>query len=179
MLLVVKISITPTKRSDIEEIIEVAPSDIEAVRSFDKGVIEVQYGNGSVEIRSGGSISWRYNNPGNIKFGKFAKETGAVGPGDGNHAVYPNLTKGEDAMKHLIFSDARGFNTKTILEMLKVYAPAEDGNNPNSYAKFVASRMGVSVNTKINTLSPRQKADMIEAMKTAEGFKIGTVQRIQ
>lgn len=179
----VKISITPKHRGDLDETTEISPTlsdnDIVAVRSFDSGVIDVQYGNGSVERRTGGTISWRYHNPGNIKFAKFAKEHGAIGPGDGGHAVFPNFNMGEQAMNDLIFTDVRGFNTKSILEMLSIYAPTSDGNDPAGYAKFVAKRIGVATSTKINDLSPRQKADMIEAMKVAEGFKEGTVQRIQ
>lgn len=177
----VKISITPTKRSDLDDVPPPAieTDDIVAVRSFDSGVIEVQYGSGSVERRSGGTISWRYNNPGNIKHGKFAVAHRAAGIGDGGHAVFPNYNLGEQAMKDLIFTNERGFNSKSILEMLNIYAPAGDGNDPKGYAKFVAARIGVSINTTINSLSPRQKADMIEAMKLAEGFKEGTVQRIQ
>lgn len=32
-----------------------------------------------VETRIGGSRSWRNNNPGNLEYGKFAKQHGAIG----------------------------------------------------------------------------------------------------
>lgn len=182
MLLVAKFTIVPNDRGmDENEAPEVttAASDIKSIIKFGSGFIEIEYGDGSIERRSAGSISWRYHNPGNIKFGTFAKDSGAIGPADGGHAVFPNLQLGEEAMRKLVFSDVRGFNEKSILGMLRVYAPTDDGNDPVRYANFVSQAIGVSPNTIISKLTARQKADMITAMETAEGFKEGRIEKIQ
>lgn len=84
-----------------------------------------------------GSVSYRNNNPGNIKgkdgkFLKFKSYTAGLDylrdyirrVGKGEHKAYPKNC------------DIRGF--------FKVYAPPIDGNEPNTYAAFVAIRCKVS-----------------------------------
>lgn len=185
----IKFKITPVDRGadPIEEIPDSSaiPSDsplpepqqrfITEIVNFGTGWIDVKYSDGSVEHRSGGTIAWRYNNPGNLKFGPFARENNAVGAGDGGHSVFPTYQAGESAMRNLLFTNARGYDTLSLSEMVEKYAPSSDGNNPESYARFIAQRVGVSVNTTINRLTNRQKADMIEAMKIAEGYQVGQV----
>ncbi len=36
-----------------------------------------------------------------------------------------------------------GNKTPTLYEMFRVYAPASDGNDPERYARYVASRLGI------------------------------------
>lgn len=58
----------------------------------------------------------------------------------------------------------------TLLEAMSVYAPAADKNNPTAYAKFVAKKLGVDINTPISQLDTKKWADAIEQM---EGNKTG------
>lgn len=46
---------------------------------------------------------FRNNNPGNIEFGPFARQAGAVGS-DGRFAVFPDMNAGKHAMVRLLRS---------------------------------------------------------------------------
>ena len=94
----------------------------------------------------GGSVSWKSNNPGNLKGtdGKFLKfvtyEQGYFAlcdyikrVGQGKHKAYP-----KDC-------DIRKF--------FSIYAPVGDSNHPTDYADFVAKRMKVGLDYKIKDLS--------------------------
>lgn len=58
----------------------------------------------------------------------------------------------------------------TLLQAMQVYAPAADRNDPVHYAKFIADKIGVSINTPINQIDANKWADAITQM---EGNKHG------
>lgn len=155
------------------------PQDsIVKIDSFGNGWIKVYMSDGQLYLRSGGTISWRYNNPGNLKYGKFAAGNGAVGPGWGNHSVFPSYDIGAMAKRTLLFSPHKKYHDMTILEALSYYAPTSDGNNPSKYARYVAGEIGVSIHTKLINLSESQQTAMLTYMKIYEGFKVGKVEKI-
>lgn len=91
------------------------------------------------------SRSVRNNNPGNLVFvgqPHARKET------DGRFAVFETYEDGMNALKALIMRGAKGqsqiykpdFN---LYDFFGKYAPSSDNNNPNHYAKVVASYMNV------------------------------------
>lgn len=151
---------------------------IKKIISYGSGWLTVELSDGSRQKRYNGTLSWRNNNPGNIKFGDFAKAEGAIGPGGGGHAVFPDLKTGRSAMKKLLFTSIRGYNTKTIRQAIATYAPASDGNKPDKYAKYVASQLQVSLDTKLNGLSETLKEKMLTAMMAYEGFKNGDLKKV-
>jgi hypothetical protein len=68
-----------------------------------------------------------------------------------------------------------GTNTRingntTLLDATRAWAPESDGNNPRAYATFVAKRLGVSTNTPISQIDPKQWA---RAIAIVEGNKYG------
>jgi hypothetical protein len=156
---------------------------IKKIVSFGTGYIIVLYDNGKKEKRSSGTISWRYNNPGNLKYGDFAKKYGSIGPGWGSHAVFPSLEEGTEAKKALLFSNERGYNKMTIAQAINKYAPANDtgkgvpagGNKPNQYATWLGKKMNVPTSTVLETLSDDKKDEMLKYMREYEGFKVGVV----
>ena len=151
-------------------------STIAKIISYGNGWLTVQLSDGTKQKRANGTLAWRNNNPGNLKWGDFAKANGAIGPGGGGHAVFPDMKTGRMAQKTLLFTNVRGYNTKTIQEAMAKYAPAGDSNNkPKQYARYVASQLQVSLNTKLNELSDNKKEKMIDAIQAYEGFKKGTV----
>lgn len=95
-----------------------------------------------------GSLAYRNNNPGNIRYVTYyANHFGAV-PGDGGYARFPTYAIGYEALKHQITLDAnRGL---TIRQMMAKYAPASDGNDPAGYAATIARALGVSVDTLVS-----------------------------
>lgn len=161
-------------------------TDIVKVISFGNGWIDVLMNNGEKYRRQGGTISWRYCNPGNIKFGAFAQSNEAIAAGWGNHSVFPNNEIGRKAKYNLLFTPVRGYNTLTILQAMNKYAPSSDkgkgvpkgGNRPNKYATFIANNIKVSTSTKLNQLSETKRQEMLAVMERYEGFKQGTVRKI-
>lgn len=94
-----------------------------------------------------GSIAYRNNNPGNLV---YVGQAGAT-RGDGGFAYFPNYAAGLQALNDQIqLYAARGM---TIQQMMNVYAPASDGNNPSSYAGTIAAALGVDPSTSLLELA--------------------------
>ena len=97
-----------------------------------------------------GSLSYRLNNPGNLK---YAGQAGAVpssiaGPDGIPFAQFSSYDAGKAALERQIALDAsRGLS---ISAFAKKYAPAEDANNPVSYAAHLASARGLSVDAPLS-----------------------------
>lgn len=94
-----------------------------------------------------GSKSYRHNNPGNLRrwpgvptvngFAMFATEW------DGFRALYRLLERAASGKSRIYKPDM------TLVEFFARYAPSKDHNDPETYAKFVARRLGVTENTTI------------------------------
>jgi hypothetical protein len=94
-----------------------------------------------------GSISYRNNNPGNLR---PAGQPGctSVSTASGNFCSFPSLQAGQQALDNQIALDAsRGL---TISQFAAKYAPAQDSNDPASYAAKIASATGLSVNDPLS-----------------------------
>lgn len=82
------------------------------------------------------SRSWRNRSPGNLR------PLHSTDPQDGdNYRVFGSLAEGFQALLTDLsakFSGSHGLTQdSTLLDLLNVYAPAGDANNPNAYAQFV------------------------------------------
>lgn len=94
-----------------------------------------------------GSLAYQNNNPGNLR---FVGQAGAV-QGTGGFARFDSYDDGVNALNNQIQLYAgRGM---TISDMMKVYAPSDDGNNPASYAATIAAALGVSADTPLPNLA--------------------------
>lgn len=94
-----------------------------------------------------GSLSYRNNNPGNLRPGSLA--VGATGV-NGGYAVFPDYQTGWNALVGLIQSNQ--YYGDTLTQFFQTYAPAADNNNPAAYAAGVAAQLGVDANTPISQL---------------------------
>lgn len=117
-----------------------------------------------------GSRNWRNNNPGNIEFGNFAKEKGAIGT-DGRFAVFDTYEQGRAAKNDLLF-ETDGYKNKTIQQAVERYAPAFE-NNVNKYTKAITDALGLPSDTKLSDLTAAQRDKMLDAMEKHEGFREG------
>jgi hypothetical protein len=95
-----------------------------------------------------GSLSYRNNNPGNLRPGSLA--VGATGS-NGGYAVFPDYQTGYNALVGLIQSPM--YWNLTLSQFFQTYAPSADNNNPAQYAATVAAQLGVDANTPISTLA--------------------------
>jgi hypothetical protein len=156
---------------------------------------------GSVETRDGGSVSWRNNNPGNLKLEyagsadktvttprsydaalKSARDRfdGVVALDQWGNAVFESPEAGRAAHATLL-SGRHG--DRTIPEMLGRYARDDYTGKADTeaYAKSVyavGDRQGVDLrDKKIKDLSAKEFGALLDGMKKVEGFQEGTVTR--
>lgn len=127
--------------------------------------------------RTGGTISWRTNNPGNVMYGQFAKSHGAIGyvhAADTEPvAIMPTLDHGIKMQMSLWRRPM--YNNKTIDLGCQQWATANKGKRGTPYARDLAQAAGASIDTKVADLSDNQLKRMITAQMRWEGFKPGTV----
>lgn len=101
-----------------------------------------------------GSRSYRNNNPGNIR---YIGQKRATGKDSAGFCIFANYQDGRQELVDLLVRASSGkssiYNPEmTLLEFYQKYAPSSDGNYPQTYAKAVAKRMGVSVDIKIKNI---------------------------
>lgn len=137
---------------------------VSASGTNNSGATNVTYSDGTTETLSG-PRPLRNNNPGNLEYGDFAKSHGAVGS-DGRYAVFPDVQTGTNAQISLLKSSS--YNTLTVSQMVNKYAPPSE--NPGYLPKLV-NLTGLSPDTKLNSLTDEQFANMVDKMQVVEGFK--------
>lgn len=97
---------------------------------------------------SGAPRGIRNNNPGNIKYGSFAKELGSTGQDSSGFAQFASMKEGVNATNELLKSYAtRGYDTiKTIISR---WAPSNE-NDTAAYIKEVAKNSGISADKPLS-----------------------------
>ncbi|MBS4537071.1 hypothetical protein GOQ27_01275 [Clostridium sp. D2Q-11] len=113
----------------------------------------------------GGSLSWRNNNPGNLRWA--SSQIGS----NNNFAIFKSYSDGYNAMKNLVFGT---YGSKTIAEMIEIYAPSSE-NDTENYISFVESRTGMDRNTVLNSMNSTQQNSLLDVMITHEGYFPGTI----
>jgi hypothetical protein len=124
---------------------------------------------GGQEMRTGGSRSWRNNNPGNINYGDFAKRMGAIGS-DGRFAIFPTYETGRKAKEELIFN-GKNYKNLPLSEAIARYAPPSE-NNTSNYQKTALAAVG-GKDKRMRDYSPEERLAILNAIETKEGFKVG------
>jgi hypothetical protein len=90
----------------------------------------------------------RNNNPGNLRYGSFARQLGATGPDGGGFAVFSSMQDGIQAAIRLLESYAsRGFDT--IRKIISKWAPSNE-NNTEAYIAAVVKKLGVSADSRLS-----------------------------
>lgn len=135
----------------------------------------VNYGD---RAKVGGSRNWRNNNPGNIEYGPFAKEMGAIGS-DGRFAIFPDSKTGYEAAHKLLTDPKKGYHGKTIAQNIQRWAPKYNNkgqieNDPNAYINMMR-KSGFDPNAKYSDLTPEQQKQYLNAINNIEGGRPGFV----
>lgn len=128
------------------------------------------------------SLAARNNNPGNLR---FIGQKGAT-RGDKGFAKFESYEAGMQALINDLRSKQTGRTrtglkpTSTLQELINVYAPKEDSNDPQTYAKYIAGQLGVGLNTPISQLDTTALASAIArfedgAYATSQGNTTSTV----
>lgn len=107
------------------------------------------------------------DNPGNIRYGAFARRLGATGENHG-YAVFASRGAGSRAMDALLKSYvSRGYDT--LSKIIHRWAPSADDNDPDAYAKAVSKWAGVGINTPLSAGDTRTLSRVAQAMSRFEG----------
>jgi hypothetical protein len=98
-----------------------------------------------------GSVSFRNNNPGNLKYRKQAGSTGADSHG---HAIFTTFQEGYAALINQIRMMFSGQSAiyQPGMSLYQVFAKYAEGNSLE-YAQFVASRLGVSPDNTLQEIA--------------------------
>ena len=116
-------------------------------------------------IRSGGSRSWRNNNPGNIRSATYA-----IGIA-GNFAVFADYETGFEAIKDLLTSD--NYINLSINDAISRYAPPSE-NDTTNYQAMLSDFTGLDNTRLISDLSDEELNSVANAIQRIEGYIIGT-----
>jgi len=138
------------------------------------GDIIYYYGyEGYYENWSGGSLTWRLNNPGAIEWGAFAIEHGAIGNAN-RWAIFPNYQTGYNAASSLLNSNR--YSRLTVNEAIGKWAP-DNENDTAAYQRFIKSKTGINPNSIMRSLTPQQRSSLLEAIIQYEHYEPGTITR--
>jgi hypothetical protein len=135
--------------------------------------VMLTYNDGEIEIRSGGSRSWRNNNPGNMRNSAFSQNHGAVGQA-GGFAVFPTEGTGQFALTSLLQTGT--YQSLTVNQAITRYAPPNE-NDTGAYQRSLTRLTGLDGSTGMNTLSDVQLSKVTGAIRTIEGWSTGDVLR--
>ncbi|WP_425952884.1 hypothetical protein [Ralstonia pseudosolanacearum] len=125
------------------------------------------WASGSTAAASPGASTRRATNPGNIRYGDFARRYGAIGQDGSGFAVFPDAATGTAAMQALLRSyGERGLDT--VGGVVGRWAPPSE-NDTSSYAKAVAKRLGVGSDTKLDMRNPAVIEALGREMAKQEG----------
>ena len=129
----------------------------------DENDLNVKYykSDGSGIERSGGSRSWRNNNPGNIR--SASNEIGKAG----GFSVFSDWATGFNAIISLLKSD--NYIDLTIYEAISKYAPSIE-NDTENYKKLIEKFTGLDGNKKIKELSDSELNSVAQSIQKIEGY---------
>jgi len=129
-------------------------------------------GGGAAE-GSGQPRSVRNRNPGNIRYGAFAKSQGATGSDDAGYAIFPSAEAGQGAQASLLAGKGYyGGGRKSVRAIIEKWAPraSKGGDNTeaqvDNYISYVAKKLNVSPD---DTLAAVSLPKMAQAMAEFEG----------
>lgn len=114
----------------------------------------------------GNDLAIKNNNPGNLRV-----------PGTNEFQKFATLQEGYDALIKQIkmYQDGSSNNTtgkETLIELMRIYAPASDKNDPDDYAKYLAKKLNVSLNTPISQINTNKLALAITSRESPQTYTV-------
>jgi len=123
--------------------------------------------------KTGGTVAWRQNNPGNIINSSFARGMGAIdGP---RFAIFPDEQTGMQAITRLL--RAPSYNRLTVAGAISRWAPPFENDTAN-YQRQIERLTGIPVDTPMSSVNDAQLQRMAEAIKKIEGWRPGTIKEL-
>ena len=143
------------------------PKFIKASYNEEQKTVEYIADNGDRLLRSGGTIAWRFNNPGNLRPGpKYTRHIGQGHTASGTFLIFPSPDFGRDEKKGLLL---RKYKNASIRNMLYAYAPPSE-NDTEGYINSICKKTGLSHDKIIGEFSDNELKSMMTAMEEHEGY---------
>ena len=104
---------------------------------------------------SPGTRAFRNNNPGNCKFSQkgYRAIYGKVTQDKDGFAIFPTASLGWLYLQNMLLNWAKDERKEwTIKQLIEVYAPALDDNDPIAYSKYLVTHLGVDSGTTLKAL---------------------------
>jgi len=106
------------------------------------------------------------NNPGNIRYGDYARSMGATGQTPNGIAIFPNRETGDKAHDSLLSGSA--YKNMTLGQIIGKWAPNNE-NNPAEYYKTVKNKLnGIDMDKTYAELTPEEKQHFRAAQTDVE-----------
>jgi hypothetical protein len=125
---------------------------------------------GEKYLRTGGTWTWRNNNPGNVVPGSISKKNNQIGKA-GGFAVFPDYENGHKALLDCL-KDTYG--NSPLKELINGYAPPHQNDTPK-YLKFLQNKTGVFDDKKVKDFSQSEFEKLWKAIEQMEGWKEGKI----
>jgi hypothetical protein len=117
------------------------------------------------------TLAWRNNNPGNLVYGKFAVDNGAVGR-NMQFAIFSDVQTGENALTNLLGSVT--YPDLNVDQAISRYAPSFQ-NDTSSYQGFIQNTVGASGSNGMSTLNSERFMAIVHGIEQYEGWSVGTI----
>jgi hypothetical protein len=111
-------------------------------------------------------LAYQNNNPGNLRLSN-PPQSGAS-QGTGGFASFDTPADGYAALVNDVTLKVTNNPSDTLLDLISKYAPASDGNDPDSYAQTVATGLGngVTMETPLSQIDPTKLAAQIASVES-------------
>lgn len=150
-------------RGPADKVIKVVPHVLD-------WVLEYHMANGDIIIKSGGSLSWRCNNPGNLVVNNLesAKKIGAIGiwKCENNYAIFATPEDGEKALKDWWTKGSH--LDETVYDHIERFAPSSE-NNVKAYRRIL-KQFNVPLDKRVKDLNRKELENLYQAIKRQEAF---------
>lgn len=137
--------------------------------TYHPDILTVEYvaENGDHLLRSGGTIAWRFNNPGNLRPGsKYTLHIGQGTTKSGAFLIFPTVEAGRTEKKGLLL---RKYKADSVAQMMERYAPRTE-NDTDKYVDYITTQSGVGKDAVVGELSEAELGALMQAMERYEGF---------
>ena len=127
------------------------------------------------EVHVGGNATWRYNNPGNIKWAGKSYLRGINIGHPSQLVIFPSYSEGRAALADLMHSKMYG--PLTLEKMFFTYLgmkPGEKspyGDDPEAYARGVITRTGLDGSRTVSSLNDAELGQLMDAIEIQEGYR--------
>jgi hypothetical protein len=162
-------------RGSIETIFVPEPAKKVRPKVIETGrfLIAIQFPDGTIEKRTGGSHSWRLNNPGRLSYNKFTISHGAFGS-DKRYAIFSSYDEGRKANSFMLFDDPeQGYKDLSIADAIKKYTEGNSG--ASEYTKLITKALKLPQATKLSTMTPEEKKIFLDQIEIIEQFVPGRI----